>query len=72
MLCQTYLHENRVSDKTLGVQIALLRQAKEMDWEKNVDDHSFWLNFDVQNHPFSAIFGHFCHILDIFRPFLGR
>ena len=43
-----------------------------MDWKKNADNHSFWLNFDVQNHPFSAIFGHFCHILDIFRPFLGR
>ena len=34
MLCQTYLHENRVSDKTLGVQIALLRQTKEIDLEK--------------------------------------
>ena len=72
MLCQTYLHENRVSDKTLGVQIAPLRQAKEMDWKKYAEDHYFWLNFAVQNLPFLAILGCFCHILDIFGPFLGR
>ena len=34
MLCQTYFHENRVSDKTLGVQIALVRQARETDSKK--------------------------------------
>ena len=72
MFCQTYLHENRVSNKTLGVQIGRLRQAKEIDSKKYTEDHSFWLNFAVQNHPFLAIFGRFCHTLDIFMPILGR
>ena len=32
--------------------------------KKYAEDQSFWLNFAVQNYPFLAIFGCFCHILD--------
>ena len=66
MLCQTYLHENRVSDKTLGVQIVLFRQAKEMDSKKLCRRPVLLAEFSCTKLPF---FGNFWPLLSCFGYF---
>ena len=65
MLFLTYLHENRVSHKTLGIQIALLRLLRRCTQKKIAKDLSFGANIDIQNHfAFLAVFA-------IFPPIFG-
>ena len=66
MLCQTYFHENRVSDKTLGVRIALLRQAKQMDSKKICRRPVLFAEFCCTKLPF---FGNFWRLLSCFGYF---
>ena len=58
--------------KLWGSKLLFSDRLSRWTWKKYAEDQSFWLNFAVQNLPFLAIFGRFCHILDIFGPFLGH
>ena len=66
MLCQTYLHENRVSEKTLGVQIALVRQARETDSKKICRRPVLLAEFCCTKSPF---LGNFWPLLSYFGYF---